>query len=104
MGSAALSIPCDQATKANLRLPIDERLRLTSWPLPVPTRRGQRRLRGLVGSGRADPTDLADIRRGLGLCREIIATDALAPEIAAENFPGPGLQGPDLDTHIRRTV
>lgn len=53
----------------------------------------------------ADPRDLADLRAGLRLAREVLAQPALAPYRGAEIFPGPALRtDAELDAWIRRTV
>lgn len=53
----------------------------------------------------ADPDDLADLRAGVRLAREVLAQRALDLCRGAEIFPGPELRtDAQLDTWIRRTV
>ncbi|MCB1447245.1 MAG: choline dehydrogenase [Rhizobiaceae bacterium] len=52
-----------------------------------------------------DPQDLADLRAGVRLLRDILSRPALSPFAGAELFPGPSIQTDDaIDQWIRQTL
>ncbi|CAN7697898.1 choline dehydrogenase [Rhizobium sp. LjRoot254] len=52
-----------------------------------------------------DPQDLADLRAGVRLLRDILSRPALAPFAGAELFPGPAIQtDEEIDRWIRQTL
>ena len=52
-----------------------------------------------------DPQDLADLRAGVHLLRDILSRPALAPFAGAELFPGPAIKTDDeIDSWIRQTL
>lgn len=52
-----------------------------------------------------DPQDLADLRAGVHLLRDVLSQPALAPFAGAELFPGPAVRtDEEIDRWIRRTL
>lgn len=53
----------------------------------------------------ADPQDLADLRAGVRLLRDILSRPALSPFAGAELFPGPSIEtDEEIDQWIRKTL